>query len=266
MTLIYEPKGPAREYAARACNLYKGCGHKCEYCYGPYFAYQFIDHEEAKRKFDEPTVRGKAALPVDKRIEILLRKLEREAEQYSDLHKVLMSFTSDCYQPLEEELELTKRAIEIFGEARVPVTVLTKSSLALRDIDLFKKYDVELATTICFLDEKLREKYEPGASPIRDRFKMLAAAERAGLTTWVSIEPIVDHKEAVKAVKKLVGKTDKLKIGTVDNRWDPGLYDSIDWRGLLDDVLDVVHDEQSYYIKNGLWKFANESTKYPREK
>lgn len=258
MALIYEPKGPAREYAPRACNLYKGCGHHCQYCYGPYFAYQCTPIEVAKEKFDEPTVRGKANKTLEERSNIILRTLEREAKRYSEPHRVLMSFTSDCYQPLEKDLELTRRALIIFGDAKVPVTVLTKSNLVLRDMDLFKKYDIEFATTICFIDERLREEYEPGASPISERLRALDEMTNNGINTWVSLEPVLDPDEGLRVIDTLIGRTDKIKVGTVDNRWDPNLYKSIDWAAFLCDSLNKLRGKQSYYIKHGLWKFADE--------
>lgn len=266
MALIYEPKGPAREYAARACNLYKGCGHHCLYCYGPYFAYQCMDQKIAKEKFDEPTIRGKEAHTEEKRMEILLKNLKNEAEKYSNGHRVLMSFTSDAYQPREKDTLLTQNAIKIMGEAGVPMTILTKNKMAVRDIDLFVKYGIDFATTICFLDESMREKYEPDASTIEERLETLKTMRDAGLRTWVSLEPTIDTKEGLKVVNRLIGNTDLIKIGTVDRRWDPGIYDNIDWTQYLEDVLNTVEGNNDYYIKDGLWKFATNKIKSQHQK
>ena len=266
MPLIYEPKGPAREYAARACNLYKGCGHHCVYCYGPYFAYQCMDAKIAKEKFDKPTIRGKEAHTEEKRMEILLKNLKREAEKYNEPHRVLMSFTSDVYQPIEATTFLTQKAIEIFGEAKVPLTILTKNEMALRDLDLFAKYDVEFATTICFLNEEMRKEYEPDASPIADRFRVLKEMKNIGIRTWVSLEPTLNVAEGLGVIQALIGNTDLIKIGTVDRRWDPDLYDNIDWAKYLEDALRLVDGKISYYIKDGLWKYATSRVKRNHQK
>jgi len=267
MSLIYKPKGPALEYSNLACNLYKGCGHKCEYCYAPYFAYQGAKKDEKKKLFDLPTVRGKATLSEAKRVKNLLHQLGNEAKRFNGTDRVLMSFTSDPYQPLESTLLLTQQAINVMGKHGVPMTILTKSSMAMRDFNLFKKYDIEFATTICFIDENIRQKLEPNASPIADRFETLANMRAAGLQTWVSLEPVIDTAEALKVIDSLVGKIDKIKIGTVDKRWDLGLYNKLNWATFLKDTLNKLHGKQAYYIKDGLWKYADDEIKrtWPKE-
>jgi DNA repair photolyase len=278
MELIYEPKGPAREYSAWACNLYKGCGHKCEYCFGPHFAYQGEKEADKKRLFQQPTIRGPANLSEQERVKILLKKLDREAAMFAKTiaanpgawttDRVLMSFTSDPYQPLEDQYNLTKQALEIFGKHGVPATVLTKSSRAMRDIDIFVKYNVAFATTIIFMDESKRIAIEPNASPIKERLDTLAAMRAKGLPTWVSLEPIIDTNEAMAVIDALIGKTDKIKVGVIDCRWDMGdVHKKIEWAKFLADALVALYNRQSYYIKDGLWQYADQSIKdtWPRE-
>jgi DNA repair photolyase len=271
MELIYEPKGPAREYSAWACNLYKGCGHKCEYCFGPHFAYQGEKEVDKKRLFQQPTIRGQANLSEQQRVDILLHKLDRESKIFAKAgHKdrVLMSFTSDPYQPLEDKYHLTQQALEIFGKYGVPATVLTKSSKAMRDIDLFAKYNVAFATTIIFIDEAKRVAIEPNASPIQERLDTLAAMRSRGLPTWVSLEPIIDINEAMAVIDALIGKTDKIKVGVIDARWDMGdIHKKIEWAKFLADVLVKLRGKQPYYIKDGLWQYADKSIRdtWPRE-
>jgi DNA repair photolyase len=267
MGLIYTPKGPALEYSPWACNLYKGCGHRCVYCYAPHFTYQGTQHNFRRQLFDTPTVRGKAGVSEARRVKILLRQLENAAKKWSGTGRVLMSFTSDPYQELEETLLLTQRALKILGDNRVPTTVLTKNKRAMRDIDLFVKYDVEFATTICFTDETMRQNMELHASTIQERFDTLAAMRAKGLSTWVSLEPVVDPAEALKVIDALIGKTDKIKVGTVDKRWDKKLHENIDWAQFTKDALKKLHGKQTYYIKDGLWKYADDEIKqtWPKE-
>jgi len=267
MALIYEPKGPALEYSELACNLYKGCGHECAYCYAPYFAYRGEEGDKKRELFVKPTIRGKPNVSEEDRVKILLKQLEGEAKRFNKTGRVLLSFTTDPYQPIEDKFHLTRQALEILGKHRVPVTVLTKNKRVIDDIDLFVKYDIEFATTICFLDENMRQKLEPNASTISERLDVLAAMKGKGLSTWVSLEPVVDPEEALKVIDALIGKTGKIKVGTVDKRWDKDLHEKIKWAEFLEKALIKLHGKQTYYIKHGMWGYATDGIKekWPKE-
>ena len=87
--VIYEPKGKAREYAALACNIYKGCEHGCRYCFG------------AKTPWVSADDYYGAANPKDH----FLEKLERQASKMNGgTPEILLSFQGDVYQPAETNL------------------------------------------------------------------------------------------------------------------------------------------------------------------
>lgn len=99
MRIIYEPRGRALEYAPLAVSLYHGCSHGCRYCYVP------AALRTTTEKFLQPGPRKNA-----------LALLERDAEELAragDTREILMSFTCDPYQHLEQELGLTREAIRI---------------------------------------------------------------------------------------------------------------------------------------------------------
>jgi DNA repair photolyase len=264
--LIYVPKGPAKEYAELALNYYKGCGHECKYCYVPGF-FQMLNGK--KSNLSTLDIVGPTKLSREKKIERFFKMLAREAKKLSgDPRRVLMCFTSDPYQPLEKELHMTRRCIETLGPNKVKMTILTKNpKLAMElDGDLIKKYEVELATTIVWSDDKKRQEWEPNTCSIDERIEALREAREAGLSTWVSIEPIIEPDEAISVVRRLINTVGKLKIGVVDPRWNAKEHKAVDWGELLKKILEIlndrmVYDKQPYYIKNGLWAYATDEIK-----
>ena len=156
MPLIYEPAGRAREYAALACNIYRGCDHACEYCYAP--AAIRMDREA----FSHPAPRPD-----------FLPTLRREAAKLAPTEPILLCFTCDPYQTLDERLGITRETIKILHAAGHAVHILTKGgSRALRDADLLGKRDA-FATTLTLLDEAESLAREPGAARV---YAELAAA------------------------------------------------------------------------------------------
>lgn len=263
---IYAPKGPALEYAPLALNYYKGCGHGCKYCYVPGFL------EMISGKKVDPTIGliGPSDANLQDKQRIFLRKLNNKARRMSgDKRRVLLSFTSDPYQPLELEWRMTRSILEILGNNDMKATILTKNpEMAItEDYELIKKYDTELASTIVWASEDQRKIWEPNASSIKSRVDAIEKATKDGLSTWISIEPIIDTAEALKVVDMLCGKTGKLKIGVVDPRWHPEIYKSIQWTDLLLKILDkVTAANQRYYIKNKLWVYADDNIKQTYKK
>lgn len=263
MALIYEPRGPAREYAPLAVNLYKGCAHGCRYCYAPRFAYRGLPAAQQLPAFSKPTIVGRAVLSEEDRAESAIARLRREAPRHTG-QSILMSFTCDPYQPLEKKYRLTRQALEIFAEAGVLPTILTKApSVAVaEDLKLLVAARATLAVTLCWVDDKKRLDWEPFTDSVAQRLEALAAARSAGLKTWVSIEPIMEPAQASGAVESLVGKVDLLKIGTCDPRWNPTEHAAVDWPKLLETILPpLVESQQPYYIKDGFWRYANADTK-----
>lgn len=109
MPVIYRPKGRAAEFSHLAINHYKGCGHGCKYCYGP-------DVTHNKKYFIEQSVRND-----------IVEKVRKEAPKFAGTDKrVLLSFISDPYQPLDETTQTTREIIKILREFDIPFQVLTK--------------------------------------------------------------------------------------------------------------------------------------------
>ena len=160
-----------------AINPYVGCAHGCVYCYAV-FMKRFTGHEEEWGTFVDIKVNAP---------DVLTRQLKRAKPG-----NISFGTATDAYQPLEREHGITRACLELLVDHPLPVSILTKSALVLRDLDLIKKLkDVEVAFTITTLDEEVRRRFEPGASPIAARLKTLSAISQAGIPTWAFCGPLL---------------------------------------------------------------------------
>ena len=115
---------------------------------------------------------------------------------------IAMSVATDCYQPIEKKLQLTRRCLEILLEFRNPVAVVTKNHLVTRDIDLLSElahYDAAVVmVSLTTLDEDLRRVMEPRTSRPARRLAAIEALARAGIPVGVMVAPVIpgltDHE------------------------------------------------------------------------
>lgn len=244
MNPIYEPRGKALEYAPLACNLFSGCSHKCAYCYCPAIMHTTLDKWSEK---PEPR-------------KDVITCLERQLSKNSFSGKrVLLSFMSDPYHS-EDAAKITRQALDLFELHGVSVDVLTKNpSNAILDYDIFMRNDWRIATTAVFVSDEMRESFEPGAPSVISRFEAIRKAHDLGIKTWLSIEPILDHNEALRVIELFAGCVDLVKIG----RWNHDKRASeIDWCRVIDESSLLMRKlNVSYYVKNDLFVFASEITR-----
>ena len=231
--LIYEPKGRAREYAALACNVYRGCDHACTYCYAPSAT------RRSREQFTQPEARKN-----------FLGALRKEAWARKPTAPILLCFTCDPYQQLDQQLGLTRETIRILHEAGHKVHVLTKGgSRALRDLDLLGDGDA-FASTLTLLDPDESARWEPGAASPQDRIETIRAFHAAGIETWVSLEPVLDPAASLEIIRRTHEFVDLYKIG----KWN---YDrraaEIDWRRFGEAAIELVRSYgRRYYVKRDL--------------
>ena len=176
MTTIYEPKGKAHEYSPLAVNLYKGCGHGCKYCYAP------ATTKTKRAIFQSPDyIRPRSGI---------LKALKKDAAKLAgDKREILLSFTSDPYQPIEKDLGVTRQALEILMAHGLTVTILTKGGTwgIIRDMDLLKMNPRNAwSVTLTHDDPAVSLEWEPGAPLPEARIESLRIAHEAGIKTWVS--------------------------------------------------------------------------------
>lgn len=248
MALIYEPKGQAREYAALACNIYSGCDHRCVYCYAP----------SATRKQREEFARPK---PRNSFIEILDRECMARKRAGTNSGRVLLCFTCDPYQHLDERLGLTRDTIRLLHRYGFTVQVLTKGgSRAMRDLDLFGPGDA-FASTLTLLDDTSSRKWEPGAALPDDRIETLRQFHAAGVPTWVSLEPVLNPASALEIIRRTHGFVDLYKVGKLNYH---ELASRIDWQVFADDVVSLCESLQNpYLIKDSLRPYLRDGARRP---
>ena len=162
-----------------AINCYAGCEHGCRYCYAR-FATRFSHPDEPWGKFVDVKVNA----PL-----VLAREVGRKR-----LGRVFISSVCDGWQPSEARYQLTRQCLELLLGYRYPLTILTKSALAGRDLDLLAQADeVEFGVTITTLEEGLSRLIEPKASPSRERLALLEEAKRRGIRTYAFLGPLLPY-------------------------------------------------------------------------
>lgn len=123
----------------------------------------------------------------------LLRRTFEKSSWKGEL--ILFSGNTDCYQPLEASLELTRACLEVCAEYRNPVAIITKGRLVLRDLDLLSRLHREASVhvyfSIPFSDDEVARKVEPQAPSSRKRFEAMATLAKAGIPTGISLSPII---------------------------------------------------------------------------
>jgi len=108
---------------------------------------------------------------------------------------VLIGSVCDAYQPVERRYRLTRDCVELFVSRGVPFSILTKSSLVLRDLEvlLAGPEQVTIGVSLSMLDDSTRRIVEPGASSITERLDVLEKLHSSGIRTYVFIGPVLPH-------------------------------------------------------------------------
>ena len=162
---------------------------------------------------------------------------------------------SDPYQPLEKELHLTRRGIEIAAAHDVQVDILTKgdTKLIAKDLPLMARAGVHLGITLSFSKDASRREWEPFASSVRSRLNILRKAHDLGVYTWVSMEPVIIPQEALEVIEKAHEFVDFWKVGKLNH--DKAVERSVDWVKFRGDVVNLLDQyDCAYYIKDDLRK------------
>ncbi len=228
MKVIYKTTGDAHEFAPLAVILYYGgCAYGCLYCYGPRTI------RRTRKSFE-----NHARLRQD-----VLRCLDREARRIrGDDSEILVSFSSDPYQPLETRFKTTRQAIRILIDNRLRVMILTKGGmLAARDFDLLESYDrCRFGTSVVFTNQTDASQWEPNAPPIADRIKAIHQAHGRGIKTWVCLEPVIDPDQALELIRELHPVTGHWKVGILNYRKLPRPVNWIKFREDATNLLDSL--------------------------
>lgn len=182
-TIITFNKSPDIHFD-RSINPYRGCEHGCVYCFArPTHAYHGLSagldfESKLFYKPDGP--------------DLLLKELSRPG--YVP-RPIALGVNTDAYQPVEREQKLTRRFLQILSDHNHPVSLLTKSALIQRDLDLIapmaEKQLCRVGLSITTLDPKLARRMEPRASTPRKRYETVRALSDAGIPVTVMAAPII---------------------------------------------------------------------------
>ena len=237
MKVIYEPKGRAKEYADLAFNSYLSCHHGCKYCYA-----KNVTHKTAEEFHKCDTPRSKSGLKAFEKDCI-------EMERNGDSRRVHMNFVSDPYPEVEKELGLTRFCIETAMKHGVGINILTKGKYDTisRDLELFKRAGVHFGVTCTYFNDECRKEWEPNASTVDERIRLLTEVHDMGIFTWVSIEPVIYPEEALKFFqycqeKKIV---DLWKVGKLN--YHPHEKE-VDWAKFREEFKAVADKMGAKYI------------------
>jgi DNA repair photolyase len=146
---------------------------------------------------------------------------------------ILLGSVTDVYQPAEKKFQITRKILAVLTKYDFPVSILTKSELVVRDVDLLKKIpDCEVGLTITSLDEKISKIFEPGASAPAKRLGALTILKSSGLKTYAFVGPI------------LPGLTDlKLIIPALQGKIDFIMFESLNYGKFNSDNISRAYTE-----------------------
>jgi DNA repair photolyase len=165
-------------------NVYRGCSHACTYCFArPTHEYLGFNSGE----------------DFERRIVVKINAVERlraelAARRWAG-HHIAMGTNTDPYQRCEGKYHLTQGVVRVLAEARNPFSILTKSTLILRDLDLLvdatRRTDVTVNLSVGTLDDDVWRRTEPGTPPPRRRVEAVRRLNAAGVSCGVLVAPIL---------------------------------------------------------------------------
>jgi DNA repair photolyase len=165
-------------------NPYKGCEHGCVYCYArpthEYLGFSTGLDFETK-------------IMIKENAHLLLEKKFQSKSYKPDV--IIFSGNTDCYQPVERKLELTRKCLMVCEKYNNPVSLITKNALVQRDIDILKKMSernlVTVTLSITTLDSELQRKMEPRTSSPAMRIGTIGKLAENNIPVGVNVAPVI---------------------------------------------------------------------------
>ena len=210
-TFIGKSNLPEADYVV---NPYVGCTHSCSYCYAR-FMKRFTLHNEPWGSF------------VDVKMDIS-KKTKKELEKIPDGSTILLSSVTDPYQPVEQKYKSTRAFLENAVGKNINLSILTKSSLVLRDIDLLKKMpNVNVGLSFSSDNDNIRRIFEPGAGSVDEKLHALTVLHREGIQTYAFLGPILPEITDVDKIFSLLAGTSVDSIMAENLNMNGAVYTSV---------------------------------------
>ncbi|MDB4533717.1 PA0069 family radical SAM protein [Vicingaceae bacterium] len=189
-------------------NPYQGCEHGCVYCYARE-SHQYWGYG-AGLDFERKII-YKPEAP-----ELLEKQFNNKNWKVSP---IMLSGNTDCYQPIERKLKITRRLLEVCLKYKHPVSILTKNSVILRDIDILQQLAdqnlVHVGLSITSLDNKLRNALEPRTASVEKKLETLGTLSKNNIPTMVMAAPIIPglNSHEIPTIVKKVANLGALAVG-----------------------------------------------------
>src|SRR3989344_6271895 len=169
-SILTNSKLPETDYVI---NPYVGCMHACPYCYAV-FMKRFTNHKEEWGRFVDVKINAP---------EILEKEIVNAKRG-----TVLLSSVTDPYHPIEIKYKITRKVLEILLKHQFHTSILTKSDLVKRDIDLLKQFkECEVGFSFLSFDDKHRKDFEPVASSPQRRLDAMKKLKKNGIKIYAFI-------------------------------------------------------------------------------
>mgnify|MGYP000843743708 FL=1 len=230
-------------------NPYIGCSHACKYCYAS-FMKKFSNHKENWGEFIDIKLTDKA---------IDIKKIEYK--------NIFMSSVTDCYNIKEKDYLITRNILEELKNSHCNLTISTKSSLILRDIDILKEFkNLRICISINTIDEKFKSDMDK-ASTIKERLNTLKTLRDNNIYTIAFVSPIFPY---ISEVPKII----EISKNYINEYWFENLklrgdykktilnYINYNYKEFYPKYLDIYFNNNMSYWKNLSLKIEDICNKY----
>jgi DNA repair photolyase len=206
-TIVNEVKGNSLPFLY-SMNPYQGCEHGCAYCYArpthQYWGYSAgVDFERI--------ILAKKNAP-----ELLEQFFKKRGYKASP---ITLSGNTDCYQPIERKLQITRKLLQVCLEYKHPVSIITKNALVTRDLDILTEMAklnlISVSLSIPTINEELRRVLEPRTSSVKTKLQALKTLSVNGIPTHVMVAPIIPglNSSEILAVLKTISEHGAISFG-----------------------------------------------------
>jgi DNA repair photolyase len=210
-------------------NPYRGCYHQCRFCYARR-THTFLEADGMRQWGSRIYVKVNAAAVV--RAEVSKRSWKHE--------DVAIGTATDPYQPLEGRYRITRGILEALRDYRTPASIITRSPLIVRDIDVLQSLarvaGVHVSVSVATMDESLAREIEPTVAAPRQRLRAVTMLAQAGIDVSVALAPVLpgitDAQEQLEAVVRAAREAGARRV----------------WHNTLN-LHDVTRDEFFRYLK-----------------
>jgi DNA repair photolyase len=201
-------------YLKWSLNPYGGCVHRCRFCFA--VQYRVVAEQGTQQDF------GTRLFIKTNFVDVLAKELRKPAMQGEH---ITMGTATDPYQPVEGRYKLTRGSLKLLREHANPMSLLTKSPMIVRDVDVLSDLDAEIFFSITTVDLDLWRTVEPGTANPFHRLRAMQVLRAAGVKAGVMMAPILpgitDSETSIEAVARAAREHDAAALAMAPLRLAP---------------------------------------------